>query len=129
MYYIDFCVGQCKKRFIAYLSTASIHNYCSRKQAKEFQRLLNITPESIHSYKIKDATGTFYDISEKLIVPVIIYFSNAKKANIRISFHIAPMMENITLGNDFIFDGPGCVLTNEYLTLNDGRSIKLNSRS
>ena len=129
MYYIDFCVGQCKKRFIAYLSTASIHNYCSRKQANEFQRLLNITPETIDSYKIKDATGTFHDISEKLVVPVIIYFSNAKKASIKISFHIAPIMDDITLGNDFIFDGPECVLTNEYLTLNDGRSIKLNSRS
>ena len=54
MYYIEFCAGQCKKRFTAYLSTASSHNYCSRKQANEFQRLLNIQPESIPSYKVKE---------------------------------------------------------------------------
>ena len=129
MYYIEFRVGQCKKRFTAYLSTASIHNYCSRKQANEFQRLLNIVPETIPPYKIKEATGKFYDINEKLIVPVIIYFSNAKRAKIRISFHIAPIMGEITLGNDFIFDGPNCVLTNNHLTFNDGRSIKLNLRN
>ena len=129
MYYIEFCAGQCKKRFTAYLSTASSHNYCSRKQANEFQRLLNITPESIPSYKIKDATGRSNDIHEKLVVPVIFYFSNAKRANIKLSFHIAPNMEEITLGNDFIFDGPKCVLTNDYLTFNDGRSIKINFQS
>ena len=106
MYCFDFCVGQCKKRFTANLSTASIHNYCSRKQANEFQRLLNIVPETISPYKIKEATGKFYDINEKFTVPVIIYFSNAKRTKIRISFHIAPIMEEITLENDFIFDGP-----------------------
>ena len=65
MYYIEFCAGQCKKRFTAYLSTASSHNYCSRKQANEFQRLLNIQPESIPSYKVKDATGRIQEIHEK----------------------------------------------------------------
>ena len=57
MFYIEFCAGQCKKRFTAYLSTASIHNYCSRKQANEFQRLLNIQPEPIPSYKVKMQRG------------------------------------------------------------------------
>ena len=85
MYYIEFCAGQCKKRFTAYLSTASSHNYCSRKQANEFQRLLNIQPESIPSYKVKDATGRIQEIHEKIIVPVIFYFSNAKKANIKLA--------------------------------------------
>ena len=94
MFYIEFCAGQCKKRFTAYLSTASIHNYCSRKQANEFQRLLNIQPESIPSYKVKDATGKTQEIHEKII-----------------------------------FDGPQCSLTSEYLTFNDGRSIKINFQS
>ena len=111
MYYIEFCAGQCKKRFTAYLSTASSHNYCSRKQANEFQRLLNIQPESIPSYKVKDATGRIQEIHEKIIVPVIFYFSNAKKANMKLSFHVIPVMQNITLGCDFIFDGPRCSLT------------------
>ena len=43
----------------------------------------------------------------------------------KISFHIAPIMENITLGNDFIFNGPKSVLTDTLLTFDDGRSIKL----
>lgn len=129
MYYIEFCAGQCKKRFTAYLSTASSHNYCSRKQANEFQRLLNIQPESIPSYKVKDATGRIQEIHEKIIVPVIFYFSNAKKANMKLSFHIIPNVQNITLGCDFIFDGPCCSLTSEYLTFNDGRSIKINFQS
>ena len=129
MYYIEFRVGQCKKRFTAYLSTASSHNYCSRKQANEFQRLLNIQPESIPSYKVKDATGRIQEIHEKIIVPVIFYFSNAKKANMKLSFHVIPIVQNITLGCDFIFDGPCCSLTSEYLTFNDGRSIKINFQS
>ena len=28
-----------------------------------------------------------------------VYFSNAKRAKLKILFHIAPIMENITLGN------------------------------
>ena len=129
MYYIEFCAGQCKKRFTAYLSTASIHNYCSRKQANEFQRLLNIQPEPIPSYKVEDATRKTQEIHEKIIVPVIFYFSNAKRANMKLSFHIVPVMQEITLGCDFIFDGPQCSLTSEYLTFNDGRSIKINFQS
>ena len=47
----------------------------------------------------------------------------------KLSFHIVPVMQEITLGNDFIFDGPQCSLTSEYLTFNDGRSIKINFQS
>ena len=68
-----------------------------------------------------------FDIKEKIIVLVTIYFSNAKKAKIKISFHIAPLMTDITLGNDFIFNGPKSILTENPLTLNDGRSIALKS--
>ena len=124
---MEFYVGQCKTIFTAYLSTASIHNYCSRKHADEFQRLLNIVPETISNYQMKEGTGKVFDIKEKIIIPVTIYFSNAKRTKLKVTFHITPIMENITLGNDFIFNGPKSTLTNTSLTLNDGHSIKLKS--
>ena len=127
MYYIEFCAGQCKKRFTAYLSTASIHNYCSRKHANKFQRILNIVPETIPPYQIKEGTGKSFDIKEKIDVPVTVYFSNTKQAKLKILFHIASIMEKITLGNDFIFDGPKSVLKDTSLTFNDGCSVKLKS--
>ena len=127
MNYMEFCVGQCKRRFTAYLSTASIHNYCSRKHANKFQRLLNILPETIPPYQIREGTGRVFDVNEKLNIPVTVYFSNAKRDKLKISFHIVPIMENSTLGNDFIFDGPESVLTETSLTFRDDRSIKLKS--
>ena len=94
---MEFCVGQCKKRFTAYLSIASIHNYCSRKHADEYQRLLNIAPETIPPYWIREGTGKTFEIKEKIHVPITVYFSNAKQAKSKISFDIAPIMENFTL--------------------------------
>ena len=92
--------------------------------SEKFTKYPKIT---ISNYQMKEGTGKVFDIKEKIIIPVTIYFSNAKRTKLKVTFHITPIMENITLGNDFIFNGPKSTLTNTSLTINDGCSIKLKS--